>query len=493
MSVSDPEKSIHKALHGSVIPQYVIEIPEDDSSLAVLDALLASVAGELAAVIIEPLVQAAGGMRFHSPRMLTAVAALAHQHQVLFIADEIATGFWRTGHRFACEEARVSPDILCLGKALTGGTVGLGATLARETIFESFLSNDWGSALMHGPTFMANPLACAAANASLDLFEREPRAGQLEAIESSLRLRTGAVSHFAPRRGRARQRRDRRRAARRRRGRLRSAAPIRGTRGLGAPVQGRRVPHAPLRHQRRRAEHADSGGASGGQHDLLTAAALPQVATLNSGFSPSARGIVLFPLAELALDIARPVQDAEHLNSAFDRSIEKIKDGGRSPDDDWSISGHSSVLGVRRVACEPRTGCSPKMLKRRAVSKFPDHSPPRSFLMPAQQSLVAVVKGPQNPHQDDQDPINQDPATQAGRQVHPEMTGVQPKPNQEHPSASASAEATSIHDNCKGTGSSVQARSDRVPRLSIGRLLGCSEVQRALTWKPSSRQRTTKL
>jgi len=187
MSVSDPDKSIHTALHGTLMPQHVIAIPEDKSSLAVLDALLAQVAGEVAGVIIEPLVQAAGGMRFHSPRMLAAIAALAEKHQVLFIADEIATGFWRTGHRLACEEAGVSPDIVCLGKALTGGTIGLGATLAREEIFDAFLSDDWGDALMHGPTFMANPLACAAANASLDLFEREPREDQVKAIEAGLR------------------------------------------------------------------------------------------------------------------------------------------------------------------------------------------------------------------------------------------------------------------------------------------------------------------
>ena len=93
----------------------------------------------------------------------------------------------RTGRAFACVEAGISPDILCLGKALTGGTLGMGATLAREEIFESFLSDDWDHALMHGPTFMANPLACAAANASLDLFEREPREEQVTEIEQVMR------------------------------------------------------------------------------------------------------------------------------------------------------------------------------------------------------------------------------------------------------------------------------------------------------------------
>jgi len=187
MSVSDPDNSIHKALRGALMRQYVIAIPEDESALAVLDATLARISGEVAGMIIEPLVQAAGGMRFHSPKMLAAIAALARKHEVLFIADEIATGFWRTGHRFACDEPGVSPDIVCLGKALTGGTIGMGATLAPEEIFEAFLSDDWDDALMHGPTFMANPLACAAANASLDLFEREPREEQVKAIEAGLR------------------------------------------------------------------------------------------------------------------------------------------------------------------------------------------------------------------------------------------------------------------------------------------------------------------
>ena len=157
-----------------------------------LDALRASRA-ELAAMIIEPLVQGAGGMRFHGAEILAALHALARKHDILFIADEIATGFWRTGSAFACEEAGISPDILCLGKALTGGTIGMGATLASEEIFASFLSDDWETALMHGPTFMANPLACAAANASLDLFEREPRAEQVKAIEAGLALGAGTV------------------------------------------------------------------------------------------------------------------------------------------------------------------------------------------------------------------------------------------------------------------------------------------------------------
>jgi len=186
MSVSDPEKSMHKALLSTLIAQRVVDIPTGKSALAELDGYLSRVSDELAGMIIEPLVQGAGGMRFHDAETLASLHGLAKKYEILFIADEIATGFWRTGNAFACLEAAITPDILCLGKALTGGTVGMGATLAREEIFAAFLSDDWDAALMHGPTFMANPLACAAANASLDLFEREPRAEQVKTIESAL-------------------------------------------------------------------------------------------------------------------------------------------------------------------------------------------------------------------------------------------------------------------------------------------------------------------
>jgi adenosylmethionine-8-amino-7-oxononanoate aminotransferase len=187
MSVSDPERSMHRAFRQVLTRHEVVDIPTDPAELMRLDGLLAARAPQLAAMIIEPLVQGAGGMRFHTPEVLAALHAMARKHNILFIADEIATGFWRTGHRFACDAAGIEPDILCLGKALTGGTISLGATLARESIFSAFLSDDRDAALMHGPTFMANPLACAAANASLDLFDREPRGSQVRAIETGLR------------------------------------------------------------------------------------------------------------------------------------------------------------------------------------------------------------------------------------------------------------------------------------------------------------------
>ncbi len=186
MSVSDPEKSIHKAFRNSIIKQYVLEIPSDEYSFAEFDSLLSGIHSNIAGLIIEPLVQGAGGMKFHSADTVAEIYRIAKKHNILFIADEIATGFARTGSMFACDEAAVTPDIMCLGKALTGGAITLGATIATDEIFNSFLSDKPEDAFMHGPTFMANPLACSAANASLDLFEREPRLAQVEKIEEQL-------------------------------------------------------------------------------------------------------------------------------------------------------------------------------------------------------------------------------------------------------------------------------------------------------------------
>ncbi len=186
MSVSDPEASMHKAFKHAVIQQFVMNIPTDEYGFAEFETLLAGVHKQIAAMIIEPLVQGAGGMRFHSADILGELYRLSKKYDILFIADEIATGFARTGHMFACDEAGIAPDIMCLGKALTGGAIGLGATLTQGEIFEVFLSDNPDAALMHGPTFMANPLACAAANASLDLFESEPRLQQVDAIEKHL-------------------------------------------------------------------------------------------------------------------------------------------------------------------------------------------------------------------------------------------------------------------------------------------------------------------
>ncbi len=140
----------------------------------------------LAGIIVEPLVQGAGGMRFHDAQVLRRLRTAADRYELLLIFDEIFTGFGRTGEMFACEAAGVVPDIITLSKALTGGTLPLAATIARTKVFDAFWSDDERHALMHGPTYMANALACAAANASLDLFEREPRLQQVGDIAAAL-------------------------------------------------------------------------------------------------------------------------------------------------------------------------------------------------------------------------------------------------------------------------------------------------------------------
>ena len=186
MSVCDPQTSMHAGLRAYLPDQVFADLPVTPAQVQALDALLGAHASELAAVIIEPLVQGAGGMRFRAPQVLRKIATAARRHGVLLIADEIFTGFGRTGTLFACEQANVEPDILCVSKALTGGTMGLAATLAAADVFNAFWSDDPSAALMHGPTFMANPLACAAANASLDLFEREPRLAQARHLQERM-------------------------------------------------------------------------------------------------------------------------------------------------------------------------------------------------------------------------------------------------------------------------------------------------------------------
>jgi adenosylmethionine-8-amino-7-oxononanoate aminotransferase len=186
MAVSDPQGSMHAAFRGLLPEQITVDLPVDEASSAAFMATLERYADELAAIIVEPLVQGASGMRFHDGAVLRALRAAADRHDLLLIFDEIFTGFGRTGALFAFQEAGVIPDIITLSKALTGGTLPLAATIAAKNVFEAFWSDDPAQALMHGPTFMANPLACAAANASLDLFEREPRLDQVAKISGAL-------------------------------------------------------------------------------------------------------------------------------------------------------------------------------------------------------------------------------------------------------------------------------------------------------------------
>jgi adenosylmethionine-8-amino-7-oxononanoate aminotransferase len=186
MGVSDPDTGFHTPYRHALIGQLVADLPRGEDSAARLDALLEQQAETVAGIIVEPLVQGAGGMIFHDAGMLRRLRAAADRYELLLIFDEIFTGFGRTGAMFACEAAGVVPDIITVGKALTGGTLPLAATVANKKVFEAFWSDDPAHALMHGPTYMANALACAAANASLDLFEREPRRRQVADVAADL-------------------------------------------------------------------------------------------------------------------------------------------------------------------------------------------------------------------------------------------------------------------------------------------------------------------
>lgn len=187
MAVSDPLDSMHSLFRGLLPQQIVVGLPIDADDTNACEAVLARRAEDIAAIIVEPLVQGAGGMRFHDAQVLRTLRGLADRYDVLLIFDEIFTGFGRTGSMFAFQQADIVPDIVTLSKALTGGTLGLAATVARRKVFDAFWSDDPTHALMHGPTFMANALACAAANASLDLFEREPRLAQVAVISGALK------------------------------------------------------------------------------------------------------------------------------------------------------------------------------------------------------------------------------------------------------------------------------------------------------------------
>src|SRR5262245_40062556 len=182
MAVTDPDGGMHDIFRG-LLPEHVIaDLPTDAASADALELVLARHAESIAGLIVEPLVQGAGGMHFHDAATLKRLREIADRCGALLIFDEIFTGFGRTGTMFACEQAGIVPDIVTLSKALSGGTLPLAATMARRHVFEAFWSDDPAKALMHGPTYMGNALACAAANASLDLFEREPRLAQVKSI-----------------------------------------------------------------------------------------------------------------------------------------------------------------------------------------------------------------------------------------------------------------------------------------------------------------------
>ena len=186
MTICDPEEGMHGLFAGVMPAQHVTSLPVDEASEAALARLLAEKGAEIAAMIVEPRVQGAGGMLFHEDEVLRRLRRLADAHGVLLVFDEIFVGFGRTGDLFACEGSGVVPDIVTLSKALTGGTLPLSAAIATQRVFEAFWSDDPGAALMHGPTYMANPLACAAANASLDIFDTGDWRGQVARIAEGL-------------------------------------------------------------------------------------------------------------------------------------------------------------------------------------------------------------------------------------------------------------------------------------------------------------------
>lgn len=186
MAVCDPDEGMHSLYRGMLAEHDIVDLPRSEAQLAALETHLEVHGSRLAGILVEPLVQGAGGMLLHEPEVLRRLRRLADRHGLLLIFDEIFTGFGRTGTLFAFEQAGIRPDIVTLSKALTGGTLPLAATVASSRVFEAFWSDDPSHALMHGPTFMGNALACAAANASLDLFETEPRLAQAQAISVAL-------------------------------------------------------------------------------------------------------------------------------------------------------------------------------------------------------------------------------------------------------------------------------------------------------------------
>ncbi len=197
MTVCDPEEGMHSLFAGVVPSQHIAALPTDEASEAALERLLTEKGHEIAAILVEPRVQGAGGMLFHDDAVLRRLRKLADTHGTLLIFDEIFVGFGRTGELFACAGAGVTPDIVTLSKALTGGSLPLSAAIGNRRVFDAFWSDDPGAALMHGPTYMGNPLACAAANASLDLFEMGAWRGDVA------RIAQGLAEGLAPCRGAA--------------------------------------------------------------------------------------------------------------------------------------------------------------------------------------------------------------------------------------------------------------------------------------------------
>jgi len=192
MSVTDPVNGMHSLFADALAQQYFVDAPAcrfseacSDNDIAPLQQQLETNINKIAAVILEPIIQGAGGMRFYSAEYLRRVSELCAKNDVLLILDEIATGFGRSGKLFACEHADIAPDIMCVGKSLTGGYMSLAATLTTEEVSRTICNGDPG-VFMHGPTFMANPLACTAANTSIKLLLESPWQQNIANIEQGL-------------------------------------------------------------------------------------------------------------------------------------------------------------------------------------------------------------------------------------------------------------------------------------------------------------------
>ncbi|WP_318467714.1 adenosylmethionine--8-amino-7-oxononanoate transaminase [Photobacterium leiognathi] len=192
MSVTDPANSMHRIYKGFLPEHIFAKSPEcgfwdewNENDINDFAEKLKQHHLDIAAVIIEPIVQGAGGMRLYHPMYLKRIRQLCDQYNILLIADEIAVGFGRTGKLFACEHADISPDIMCLGKALTGGYMTLSATITTKHVADTVCSGE-AQCFMHGPTFMGNPLACAVANASLDILAENKWQQQVASIEQQL-------------------------------------------------------------------------------------------------------------------------------------------------------------------------------------------------------------------------------------------------------------------------------------------------------------------
>lgn len=186
MAVCDPDEGMHGHFEGMLAKNLLADLPRSAEQAEAFKAFLMENASDIAAVVTEPLVQGAGGMVMHGPETLKWIREACDAAGVLFIVDEIFTGFYRTGTRFAIDQAGIVPDMITLSKALSGGVGPLSVCVAREKIFEAFYDDDPDKALMHGPTYMGHALGCAAANASLDLFENEDYAAKAAAISAQM-------------------------------------------------------------------------------------------------------------------------------------------------------------------------------------------------------------------------------------------------------------------------------------------------------------------